>query len=783
MIGNPGRITGETSSASRLIYSRLIYKGKSQELSEILQIYRYRRIALVVMTFTPTLSQSALVDNEPGYGQLFAVLLRRKLWVIGAILLAMGFAYYKTSKELPTFASSMQLLVEPNYQSRSQGPGDSFVDSNVQVDYATQLNLLQSSDLSQEAMRLLQKEYPEFDPNSPMGVAYFRSGLSVGQISGGSKKQTVETKIFGVNYTANNPEKTQKVLQVLAQVYRQYNRKQQELRLEKGRDAVAENLRKVRQEVKELEATLEQFRRTTGMVNPDDQSRFLTEQANRNQQELQVLDAQIGELKTRYAGLQAQLAMPDAQALLASRISQSPRYQAGLSQLQKTELELAQLRAKYQDGTDQVRQLLQQRENELGVLRVELSRVLGQSASGIGSEQLQGLGRLSATEVSLVNSLVETDLNLQAALVRRASLGQAYVEARTQLKEFPKLLSKYGSLQPDIVAKRETLQQLLKAQQDIEIELARQGFEWQVIEQPQLGVRLGPDLKKNLLLGMVAGAMLGGMAAFAREAMDDSVHTSEELQKQAAAPLLGVVPEVKGLSGDEEPLFALPFQKQRALPSSVSEMMQWHDFREALDLLYQNMQLLQGDTPLKSLVVTSALAGEGKSTIALGLAMSAARLHQRVLLIDADLRNPTLHTRLGLPNDKGLSNFLVERGMVPQELLGFAEGDRTGISVLTSGPVVGDPAKLLSSQRLRDVMAKFEENYDLVIVDTSPVLGMVDTLLTASCCQGTLLVGKVDRVKKADLTAAMANLRALNLMGMVANGVPSGRKAYAGSIS
>jgi polysaccharide biosynthesis transport protein len=429
-----------------------------------------------------------------------------------------------------------------------------------------------------------------------------------------------------------------------------------------------------------------------------------------------------------------------------------------------------------------VRQLLQLRENELGVLRVELSRVLGRSTAGIGSEQLQSLGQLSGTEVSLVNNLIETQLNLDAAQVRRQSLGQAYVEAQSQLKQFPALLSKYGSLQPDIVAKRETLQQLLKAQQDIEIELARQGFEWQVIEQPQLGVQLGPDLKKNLLLAMVAGGMLGGMAAFAREAMDDSVHTSEDLQKQVAAPLLGVVPEVKGLAGEEEPLFALPFQKQRALPSSVSEMMQWHDFREALDLLYQNLQLLQGGTPLKSLVITSALAGEGKSTVALGLAMSAARLHQRVLLIDADLRNPTLHTRLGLPNDKGLSNFLVERGMVPQELLEFAEGDRTGISVLTSGPVVGDPAKLLSSHRLRDVMTKFEENYDLVIVDTSPVLGMVDTLLTASCCQGTLMVGKVDRVKKGDLTAAMGNLRALNLMGLVANGVPSGRKAYAGSL-
>jgi capsular exopolysaccharide synthesis family protein len=188
-------------------------------------------------------------------------------------------------------------------------------------------------------------------------------------------------------------------------------------------------------------------------------------------------------------------------------------------------------------------------------------------------------------------------------------------------------------------------------------------------------------------------------------------------------------------------------------------------------LIYQNLNLLPNANGLRSLAITSALAGEGKSTIALGLAISAARLNKRVLLIDADLRRPSLHKQLGLPNEQGLSTLLLEASDTRQ--LGIRllhQYNDISIAVLTSGPAPADPVKLLSSGQMDRLLAEFEQAYDLVIFDTPPTLGIVDAVLTASFCDGTLLLGRIGRVTRAELSQAFSALSPVNVVGVVANG-------------
>lgn len=203
------------------------------------------------------------------------------------------------------------------------------------------------------------------------------------------------------------------------------------------------------------------------------------------------------------------------------------------------------------------------------------------------------------------------------------------------------------------------------------------------------------------------------------------------------------------------------------------QFVHWPPFRESLDLVYQNLQLLNPDGALKSIVVTSALAGEGKSTFALGLAISAARLHRRVLLIDGDLRSPSLHTMLGLPNTIGLANILSDNSPIPIIPNNTDESEYGNLAVLTAGSGSIDPAKLLSSQRLRRLISTFEKAYDLVIIDAPPTLGMVDTMLLSSRCSGVVMVGRIGKVTRSELTQASQNLGQLNLVGVVANDVPS----------
>jgi capsular exopolysaccharide synthesis family protein len=322
---------------------------------------------------------------------------------------------------------------------------------------------------------------------------------------------------------------------------------------------------------------------------------------------------------------------------------------------------------------------------------------------------------------------------------------------------------------------RNTLQKLLAARQELGIEIARGGFKWQVVEAPHLGKQLGPNTKQDLILAVVVGFFLGGVAAFAREALDDAVHTSDQLKQRVALPLLGILPQLPRLSSNGR-LMHFPFSKSPTPEPETLPMLQSQSWRESLDLIYKHLQLLNADAILKSLVITSTLPGEGKSTFVLGLAFSAARLHQRVLLIDADLRRPTLHQQLHLSNEQGLATILADQTaeVVPQQLSLFG----VEIEVLTAGPTPPDPVKLLSSQRMKQLMATFEQRYDLVLLDTSPVLGIVDAMQAASFCQGVVLVARLDRVTQSELTEATNLLGPLNAIGVVANGASSYTNRY-----
>ena len=712
---------------------------------------------------------------EPGYGQLFAVLQRRYLWVLalGVTSVAIAFAY--TVRQESTYVSAMQFLVEPNYQGK-RGGTDPFIDATVEVDYATQISLMQSSNLLKKAMALLQTEYPDLDPDNPGSVNAFRGALTIVQGQGANKK--TETKIFNITYTSNDPIKTKEVLKAVQTVYQQFNLQQQQERLARGLSFVDKQLPEVEGKVKNAEAALENFRRDQSLIEPGAEALAKTETLNRLQAEQQATLVQIRELQTRYEDLQQKVNLSPQQAVLTARLNQSARYQAVLNEIQKTELAIEQQRVRFKDNTLNMQPLLDQRQRQLKQLQLEANRVLGGSASDSG-ESLLSKGQLGGLDQTLISQFVEVQSNLRTAQAKYLSLLSGEQKVRAELQRFPQLLARYERLKPDIDLSRDTLKQLLKAQQDLGLELARGGFAWQVVEEAQIGAKTGPDLQKNLLLGVVVGILLGGVAAVAREASDDAVHSSDELKQQTPVPLLGVIPELSLGAIEGKPSLRLPGQSQALLPP-IAQLTKWKPFRESLDLIYQNLQLINATAELHSIVLTSTLAGEGKSTLAVGLAISAARLHQRVLLIDADLRRPNLHKLLNLPNEQGLSTLLVSQSPIPQQIEIQDPNLRGNISVLTSGPTPADPVKLLSSQRMKEVIAAFEQTYDLVIVDAPPALGMVDAMLTASCCSGVLLVGRINQVSRSKLTQAMEMLSQLNLVGVVANGVssPTVRETY-----
>lgn len=714
---------------------------------------------------------SAIVasEAEPGYGQLLAVLLRRRYWLFGTFLGVLSLATLYTLLQKPIYQSSMQLLVEPNYQSKKGGARtDSFfADSNVEIDNSTQLTQMRSSQLLQKAVSLLKPKYPDITAEK------LQKSLVLTQV----EEDKVKTKIFQVLYADHDPVKTQRVLLAIRQVYQDYNREQQKQRLARGLEFIDEQLPVLENQVQESENALEGFRKNRNLVDPELQSKTLVESLTRIQQEQQTNAARIRDAQARYKALEQQLSRSPRQALTAARLSQSNRFQGLLTEIQKTELELARTRTRFTDDSPLVQQLLERRQRQQQLIQQEQQQVLGNDLAVSDEQPMLSEAQLSQTDTALVGQLAEAQVNLAALTAQAQSLAASERSLQAQLQQFPSLLAQYGRLQPKVELNRTTFQQLLKARQELALEIARGGFDWQVVEQPKLGMKVGPDLSRNLLLGAVAGLMLGAIAAFVRDSADDAVHSSDDL-KQVSLPLLGLVPV---LPRETVPVIIhLPFSRPDLPVPSTMQVIYWQPFREALDLIYKNIQLLPTAAGLKSLVVTSALAGEGKSTIALGLAISAARLHQRVLLIDADLRRPSLHKQLDLPNDWGLSTLLATNTpLLNQDGMQLpGQYSDISLSVLTAGPSPADPAKLLSSHRMQELMAVFEQNFDLVVLDAPPVLGIVDAILAASCCQGTVMVGRIGQVTRTELNQALVVLNKLNVVGIIANGADSTMNPY-----
>ncbi|MBW4539351.1 MAG: polysaccharide biosynthesis tyrosine autokinase [Myxacorys chilensis ATA2-1-KO14] len=722
----------------------------------------------------PSLPQQ--VETEPGYGHLLNVLVRRRNWVLGILIATLAATAGATLVMRPTYRSTMQLMVDSNYRTRQaspENPSFSYADPNVEIDNATQLNVMRSAQLLQRAIDSLKPRY------SDLTVEKLQKKLAVSTIQEQKGNEKVNTSIFQVTYTDNNRAKTRDVLMALQTVYEQYNVSQQKQRLTRGLAFINEQIPQAETRVSQAESALERFRKSQDLIDPELQSESLIGALAALQKDQQTNQATLASSRTQYLALQSQLNRDPRQASIAARLSQSSRYQALLNEIQKTEVALVQQKLRFTEKTPFVQTLLEQRQQQAVLLKQEAQRVLGADAGALASAggNLVSIGQLGENDLKFASGLVEAQVSFLAAQARDRTLAANQAQLKGELQRFPALLAEFNRLQPNVKINRETLEQLLKAKQELGLEIARGAYDWQTLEQPKLGKKVGPSWLKNLLAGGVLGLMLGGAAALMRESSDDSVRTSDDLTKQLPVPLLGMVPE---LPLPEVTLGrSLPFQQSDVLDPSTMQVLHWAPFRESLDLIYKNLQLMTDGAPINSLVITSALAGEGKSTVALGLAISAARLHQRVLLIDADLRRPGLHKQLDLPNEQGLSTLLMsDRFLGTNAVQNANTYSDLPISVLTAGPTPTDSVKLLSSKRMRDLMSMFEQSYDLVIVDAPPTLGIVDAILAASFCDGALLVGRMGRVTRHEVTEAANTLSRLNLLGIVANGATSPSSYY-----
>ncbi|BAY92946.1 MULTISPECIES: GumC family protein [unclassified Tolypothrix] len=727
-----------------------------------------------------SLNQGQMLINSPQNAvdikQLTTILFHRRYLILGISCAVMSVASILALIAKPTYQSSMQILVSSNLyegvrSSNVQGnPESEFTDPNFQVvDYTAQLKLMMSTKLIQKAVDLLRPTYRDITLEDIKGKKEKgeKPPLEVAQIEGGSGINKIPSQVFEVTFKDKDPIKAQKVLQALQNVYQDYNIEQQNERLHKGLSFVNARLPEIKKEVSQSEKNLEAFRRQHNLLDPEVQSKILLESLADIQKQLETTRAQLQDNRARQANLERKMAASSQNAIISSRLSQSTRYQGLLNEIQKTELALAQQRLRYTENSPVIQNLTQQRQSLLALLRQEAGRSVGEKGQNVANtrQPLLTQGQMVGVDLKLVEEVIQVQTTSLGLIANEKSLVESEQRLRSELSKYPALIAQYNRLLPEVETNRKTLEQLLQAQQSLGLKIAQGGFDWQVLEAPDKGMYMGSGRVFLLGGGIIIGPILGIVAALIWEMFHDVIYSARELQRLTNLRLLGTVPGLGGRA--RKRLAKLPWDKQdRAVPL-VLESNPRLPYHENLDMVYQNIQIARYPQLFQSLMLTSTLAGEGKTTLSLGLAVSAAHMHRRVLLIDANLHNPSLHKILELPNDWGLSLLLEEEANTP--VADYIQPIHPDIDVLTAGPTPEDTVKLLSSDRMKELIELFEQTYDLVLIDAPAILDNVDARIVASVCSGIVLVGRIGQITQSELIQAREILSRLNLIGIIAN--------------
>ncbi len=274
------------------------------------------------------------------------------------------------------------------------------------------------------------------------------------------------------------------------------------------------------------------------------------------------------------------------------------------------------------------------------------------------------------------------------------------------------------------------------------------------------GAPSSPRPLYNALIAAVLGLLLAGGAVFAIEYFDDTVREPEEVLAATGLGTLGTIGEMKG-DRDRREIYRLA---TLLYPRSAAA--------EAYRSLRSNIEFASVDVPMTTLLVTSAVPGEGKTVTAANLAVAFAQAGWSVLLVDADLRKPGVHVVFDLPNSYGLTTILRSDDVDLDAIAQATEDAR--LRVLTTGPLPPNPAELLGSQRMRSVVDRLRERADLVIFDSPPVQAVTDASVMSSFLGGTVLVihaahSRRGTVRQAREALARADARVL---GAVLNRVP-----------
>ena len=530
-----------------------------------------------------------------------------------------------------------------------------------------------------------------------------------------------------------------------------------------------------RADVEALDGRVREFMTREGAVALDQETSQMIEQLAtlESQRDAAVVETQVK--RAGVAAIQAELARVEPR--LPTRVASGADGQIEAAQARivaiQAELEPYYIRNPAFRTSDDVPDVITRRRDEIERLEARIGRLsteitqesIAAGAGGPGDTQL-AFKRVA----ELRQQKSDRQIELDGLVAQQAALNSQIADIETGLKAIPGQSIDLAQLQRERMGAERLYNAL-----DEKLQEAR------VAEQSQLGYAtlirpafvapepFAPSRARNIGLGLMLGLMLGVVAAIARVRLDHRIHRPDDLTS-IDFPLIGTIP-------DMEPLLRKEFGKADRLTLGersfdlhlVTLINPMATVSETYRALRTSIQFSRPDAEVRTLLVTSSNPSEGKSVTSANIAIVMAQAGRRVLLVDADLRRPTVHRKFGISRDPGLVQALFDDGPFdPSTAVEVADG----LFVLPAGMIAPNPSEMLGSRRMRDFLAAAHEAFDLVILDAPPVLAATDAALLSTQADATLLVARAGETRDYDLQSAREALVSVGakLIGVVLNG-------------
>ncbi len=552
-------------------------------------------------------------------------------------------------------------------------------------------------------------------------------------ISGGINVTPLKnSRIVNISFTSPNPEFASLVANTVAQAYID---QVLEMKMSATRHTLEWMTKKAEEERKKLEKSeraLQEYMRANDIVTMENRVAVIPQKLTELSSELVKAETRRKELEDLYLKIKSlRKDLKDAETIPA--ISEDPSLQSIRDQILKAEQKIMELSKKYGRKHPKMIKAV----DDLNVLRKKRLEEIRRVISSIRNEY--DLARSKEESLrSLLKRTKDEALNLNEKFIQYEVLKRE-VDSNKQL---------YDALVRKI--KEASVTEQIKAVNVWIVEKA---------ETPKAPFK--PRKMLNILLGIIVGLFGGVGLAFFVEYLDNTIKSPEDVENRLDIPVLGIV----SLWSDKESSIETICLRE---PKST--------LAEEYRAIRTGIILSSPDHPPRSLLVTSVGPEDGKTVTATNLAISLAQSEYSVIIVDADLRKPRVHKVFCLQNGKGLSTYLA--GASDMDII--QEGPLSNLRVITAGPVPPNPAELLSSQRMKDLIMRLTDKYDIMILDSSPILSVADGLILGSLTEGTILVVRAAKTTYEEARRCLKSLQDLkaDVKGMIINALDLKKRDY-----